>query len=449
MIEPVDNRRIRSQWWFIVLMGLIYTANFADRTIVSVLGEAIRRDLSLTDLQLGMMGGLSFALLYTVMGIPIARIADRRNRIALIAAATGIWSVMTALCGAAGSFAQLLACRAGVGIGEAGLTPPLVSLLADKFAADRRATAYSLITLGAPIGGAVAAIAGGYLAQAYGWRLAFVAVGAPGLVLALAVLLTLREPARQGQNGGQGAGTAAPTFAAVMRHLWRSPAFLYLTAASAMVAMVGYALSLFLVPLLVRRYGLDLKLAGGVFAITYSLATAIGMVSGGLLADRLGRRSVSWFGKAPAIALCLALPLIVAAMLQADWRWLMALLFVASMCLYAFLPAIMTVTQRLVPPDMRASAAALHAFGQTVFGLGLGSVVVGALSDTFTRAAYGPGARLACSGHAMLADRCMTASATGLQQAILAISAVLVGAIFCYWRASASLLREIQPSQAM
>lgn len=448
MVEPVDTRGMKSQWWFIVLMGLIYTANFADRTIVSVLGEAIRRDLGLTDLQLGLMGGLSFALLYTVMGIPIARIADRRNRIALIAAATGVWSLMTALCGAAGSFAQLLAFRAGVGIGEAGLTPPLVSLLSDKFGPDRRATAYSLITLGAPIGGAVAAIAGGYLAQTYGWRLAFVAVGAPGFVLALLVLLTLREPRRQGS------GKASHDFGAVLRHLGRSPAFLYLTAGSALVAMVGYALSLFLVPLLVRRYGLDLKVAGGVFAITYSLATAIGMVSGGLLADRLGRHGAGWFGKAPAIALCLALPLILAAVLQADWRGLMVLLFFASMCLYAFLPAIMTVTQRLVPPDMRASAAALHAFGQTVIGLGLGSVVVGALSDAFTRNAYGAGYLAVCGARKMLAGRCAEASATGLQQAIFAISFVLILAIFCYWRASIALSREIetveiQTSQAM
>lgn len=441
MKSPVDDRGLAKNWWFIVLMALIYTANFVDRTIVSVLGEAIRRDLGLTDLQLGMMGGLSFALFYTVMGIPIARLADRRGRIGLIAAATALWSVTTALCGAAGNFAQLLVCRAGVGVGEAGLTPPLVSLLSDKFAADRRATAYSLITLGAPIGGAVAAVVGGYLAQAYGWRFAFVAVGAPGIVLALAVVLTLREPVRERQ------GEATLGFSAVLRHLGRSPAFLLLTAGSAVVAMVGYALSLFLVPLLVRRYGLDLKLAGAVFAITYSLATAIGMVSGGVLADRLGRRSVAWLGRAPAIALCLALPLIIAAVLQDDWRGLMVLLFAASVCLYAFLPAIMTVTQRLVPADMRASAAALHAFGQTVIGLGLGSVVVGALSDSFTRSAYGPGYMTACRSNKMLTGLCAAASATGLQQAILAISFVLVLAIFCYARASIALPLEIQTSQ--
>jgi MFS family permease len=443
MQQKAGEGSLKSHWWFILLMGLIYTVNFVDRTIVSVLGEAIRRDLGLSDLQLGMMGGLSFALLYTMMGIPIARVAERRSRIGIIALATGLWSVMTALCGGAGSFAQLLACRAGVGIGEAGLTPPLVSLLSDRFAADRRATAYSLITLGAPIGGAIAAVAGGYLAQAHGWRIAFVAVGAPGLVLALVVMLTLREPVRQQSR------VQIPSFADVLRHLGTSPAFLLLTAGSALVSMVGYALSLFLVPLLVRRYGLELKVAGGVFALTYSLATAIGMVSGGLIADRLGRRSVRWFGWGSAIALCVALPLIIAAVLQDDWHRLMGLLFVASMCLYAFLPAIMTVTQRLVPPDMRASAAALHAFGQTVIGLGLGSVVVGASSDALTRHAFGPGYDELCANVKLLTGRCAEASATGLQQAILAISAVLVLAIFCYWRAATALPREIQASQTM
>jgi predicted MFS family arabinose efflux permease len=431
----MKDESLKPHWWFITLMAAIYMFNFIDRTIISVLGESIRRDLGLSDFQLGLMGGLSFAMFYTVMGIPLARIAEKRNRIGLIAAVTGLWSLMTALSGAVGNFAQLLACRAGVGVGEAGFTPALVSLLSDKFAANKRATAWSIVTLGVPIGGAVAAVAGGWLAQSFGWRLAFVMVGAPGVVLAALTFFTLKEPARATQG-------ETASFAAVLRHLGKSRAFVTLTLGSALVAMVGYAMSLFLVPLLMRRYGFEVKAAGGIFAATYSLATAIGMLGGGMIADRLGKRSVSWFGKAPAIAVAAALPLIIAGMLQDDWRWLMALLFLASLCLYAFLPAIMTVTQRLVTPDMRASAAALHAFGQTVIGLGLGSVMVGKLSDVLTAHAYGSGFAAACTAKDM-ADPCAAASATGLQQAMMGISIVLAGAVALYVAAARALKVEI------
>jgi predicted MFS family arabinose efflux permease len=430
----MQDDSLKPHWWFITLMGTIYMFNFIDRTIISVLGESIRRDLDLSDFQLGMMGGLSFALFYTVMGIPLARIAEKRNRIGLIAAVTAAWSLMTALSGAVGGFAQMLACRAGVGVGEAGFTPALVSLLSDKFAPNKRATAWSIVTLGVPIGGAVAAVVGGWLAQNFGWRLAFVMVGAPGLFLAALTFFTLKEPERAAKG-------EAASFGTVLTHLGKSRAFVTLTLGSALVAMVGYAMSLFLVPLLMRRYGFEVKAAGGIFAATYSLATAIGMLGGGMIADRLGERSVTWFGKAPAIAVTAALPLIIAGMLQDDWRMLMVLLFLASLCLYAFLPAIMTVTQRLVPPEMRASAAAFHAFGQTVIGLGLGSLVVGKLSDMLTARAFGADFAAVCTAKKLLGP-CATASATGLQQAMIAVSFVLVFAALLYVAAARALRVE-------
>jgi MFS family permease len=246
---------------------------------------------------------------------------------------------------------------------------------------------------------------------------------------------TLKEPERAAQG-------ETASFGAVLTHLGKSRAFVTLTLGSALVAMVGYAMSLFLVPLLMRRYGFEVKAAGGIFAATYSLATAIGMLGGGMIADRLGERSVSWFGKAPAIAVTAALPLIIAGMLQDDWRMLMALLFLASLCLYAFLPAIMTVTQRLVAPDMRASAAALHAFGQTVIGLGLGSVIVGKLSDMLTLRAYGAGFASACAAKKLIGP-CATASATGLQQAMIGISSVLIAAALLYVAAARALKVQI------
>ncbi|WP_454882466.1 spinster family MFS transporter [Sphingomonas oryzagri] len=426
-------------WWFLLVLGFVYMFNFVDRTAISVVGEAIRRELHLSDLQLGMLGGLSFSLFYAALGIPLARLAERRSRIGIIAAVTAIWSVITALSGMAGSFAQLLVCRMGVGIGEAGFTPALVSMLSDRFPPERRAAAFSIIALGVPTGAAIAATAGGLIAKLYGWRMAFLALGAPGLLLALLVIATIPEPPRH--DAGD---VAAPSFGTVLRRVSRSRAFVHLTIGSGLVGMVGYGLNLFMIPLLVRRYGLDLAQAGGIFAFSSSLAIAIGSLLGGLVADALGRRDIRWFGWTPALLMMIALPLYLVALLQSDWRAFMALMFLASAALYAFLPAIMTVTQRLVEPRMRASAAAIHAFGQTVAGLGIGSVLLGSLSDRFARLAYRGDYRAICIGKGAqpLAAGCTQASASGLQHAMLVAGLVLIWAIAHYLLAARALPRE-------
>lgn len=438
-----DTPAVGSEKWFLLLLGLVYMMNFIDRTIISVAGEAIRRDLGLTDLQLGLLGGLAFSLFYAALGIPLARLAERRSRVGLIAIVTTIWSVMTALTGAAGSFVQLLICRMGVGVGEAGFTPALVSMISDRFPEERRASAFSTIAIWVSIGGAVSATLGGWVVQTYGWRAAFVVLGLPGVILAVLLRLTIPEPPRR--NAGDAAAT--PTFGAVLRRVGRSPAFLYLTAASGLVGMVSFGLNLFMIPLLVRRYGLDIAQAGLIFAVALSLSMVIGNYSGGRAADWLGRRDVGWFGRAPAMLLVVSLPLYLLAILQSDWRWFLVLMFFAAASLNAFLPAIMTVTQRLVEPRMRASAAALHAFGQTVAGLGIGSVALGWLSDRLAAQAYGGDYRADCA-RKVVEGACLTASATGLQQAMLCAGAVLIGAIVLYLRAARALRRELPPVTA-
>lgn len=432
--------------WFLLMLGAIYMFNFVDRTIISVVGEAIRRDLALSDLQLGLMGGLAFSLFYASLGIPLARLAERYSRIRIIAVVTTLWSVMTMLSGAAGSFVQLLLCRIGVGVGEAGFTPSLVSMLSDRFPAQRRGVAFSLVALGVPLGGAIAAVLGGAVAQAYGWRLAFVAVGAPGLLLALLLLLTVAEPAR----ADAGAKSDTPPFAAVLRRVGRSPAFLHLTCGSGLVGLVGFGLNLFLIPLLVRVYGLSLPQAGLIFASSFSLATMVGTIIGGYAHAALVAHDVRWNGWAPAIAVSVALPLYLAALYQSDWRLLVGLLFCATTALYAFLPAIMTVTQSLVEPRMRASAAALHSFGQTVAGLGLGSVLLGYLSDRLAARSFaGDYAQLCLSVSGKPSPACLAASASGLQQAMLLAGLVLLIAVYNYVRAARALPGEIaQPALA-
>lgn len=436
------QRTVARDGWFIALFGAIYMFNFIDRMIISVVGEPIRREFGLSDFQLGIMGGAAFALFYGGIGIPLARLAERISRVGIVATATALWSVMTMLSGMAGSYAQLLLARMGVGIGEAGFTPPVVSMIADRFTPERRATVFSLIAVGVSVGGAVGALGGGAIAQAYGWRAAFLTMGAPGMVLALLLVLTIAEPVRKN------AGARAPAFSAVCKRVGQSPAFVAFTVGSGVVGLVGFGLNLFLIPLLVRRFGFDLREAALTFALTFSAATAIGGVVGGILADRLAAADHRRYGTAPMLATALALPLYLAAIHQDDWRVLAGLLFAATFCLYAFLPTIMTVTQRLVEPRMRATAAAIHAFGQTVFGLGLGSAFLGLMSDWLARWHYPGDYRNACLGAGRAISRaCRAASAIGLQQAMLLLGLFLLVAVVSYWLASRTISGEIAAAE--
>jgi predicted MFS family arabinose efflux permease len=426
-------------WWFILLFGAIYMFNFIDRMIISVVGEPIRREFGLSDLQLGIMGGVAFALFYGGIGIPLARLAERVSRVGIVATATALWSVMTMLSGTAGSYTHLLFARMGVGIGEAGFTPPVVSMIADRFAPEKRATVFSLIAVGVSVGGAVGALGGGWIAQTQGWRMAFLMMGAPGLLLALLLWLTIKEPVRQN------AGETAAAFGVVLQRVGASRAFVTFTFGSGIVALVGFGLNLFLIPLLVRRFGFDLKQAAITFALTFSAATALGGVVGGMLADWFATNDHRRYGLLPMFSSMLALPLYLAAVYQDDWRIMAVLLFASTFCLYAFLPTIMTVTQRLVEPRMRATAAAIHAFGQTVFGLGLGSVFLGWMSDRLASGQYGLSYAADCLARRAGAPSptCAAASGTGLQQALLLLGLFLLLAIISYWIAARSIAGEI------
>jgi len=264
-------------------------------------------------------------------------------------------------------------------------------------------------------------------------------MGGPGLVLAGLLWLTIREPVRRN------AGDKAPPLGQVLRRVGRSASFVSFTVGSGMVALVGFGLNLFLIPLLIRRFHFDLKSAALTFALTFSMATALGGVVGGMLADRFATDHHRRYGLLPMAGAGLALPLYLAAIYQDDWRILAGLLFAATFSLYAFLPTIMTVTQRLVEPGMRATASAIHAFGQTVFGLGLGSAFLGWMSDWLARRIYGGGYTRAClvaKGKAPSA-LCAAASGTGLQQALLLLGLFLLLAIGCYAIAARSIAGEI------
>lgn len=243
------RKALTSNWLVLFLLMLCYTANFADRTIINTLGEAIKQDLFLSDTQLGLLGGLSFALLYCFMSIVIARFADRHNRVHILAGAVAFWSLATMLCAAATNYVSLLLMRIGVGVGEAGCSPPAQSLISDYFPPERRSTAISIYYIGVPLGVFGGAMSAGLIAETYGWRTAFLVVGAPGLLLSLAVWLLLREPPRGRFDAGP-VEAEAPALRTVLHAMWATPGLRHIAAGTMLAAFASYSIGQFLRPMI-------------------------------------------------------------------------------------------------------------------------------------------------------------------------------------------------------
>src|SRR6187402_1349487 len=302
--------------WPIALLTLLYVLNFIDRQLVGILGQPMKTELGLSDRQLGLLSGVAFALFYTTLGLPVARIAERKSRVGVIAASLALWSVMTALCGLARNVPELILARLGVGVGEAGYAPTAQSLIADLVPAERRATALSLFSLGIPAGMMIGAIAGGWLAQSLGWRMAFVWLGLPGVLLAIVLVFARREPPRA-------AGTVEhPSLAAVALQLWRAPGFAHMAAGASIASFAGYGLTSFAVPLLMRSYGLPLREAATGFGLVAGVAIAIGIGSGGWLAD--GQKRDGGAGRVAAAGALIAALLFPIALSFANPLWLAA-----------------------------------------------------------------------------------------------------------------------------
>ncbi len=370
----------------LAVLLIVYIFNFIDRQIVNILAEPIRRDLGLSDTQIGLMTGIAFAAFYTFLGIPIARYADRpsTNRVGLIAGALVIWSGMTALCGQAQSFVQLLLARIGVGVGEAGCTPAAHSLIADMAPPEKRASAMAVYALGIPVGTLLGMLIGGTLADAYGWRTAFVVVGLPGIVLAGAVVLLLRDPRRAGQ--ALRAASAAPARKTLsnreaLAEILGSRAFVLLLAAGSSAAFLSYGKATWTTIFFQRTHGLTAGETGFWFGIWGGLAAIAGTLAGGWLADRFGKINRRHVMTAPAIGMALAVPLSIAAYVVTDWRWALALLMIPTILNTLYYGPSYSSAQGLVKPEARAMASAVLLFSQNLIGLGLGPLFFGILSD--------------------------------------------------------------------
>lgn len=354
---------------------LLYVINYVDRQILSVLLEPIKQDLGASDAQMGLLSGLAFALFYTFAAIPIARLADGGVRKNVIVWGVAAWSLMTASCGLARSFVELALARVGVGAGEATLNPAAHSLLSDYFPPSKRATALSLFGMGVYAGTMFGYLVAGWMGERFGWRLTFVAVGIPGLLLALLVGTTVREPARP-------APAADESILFVLRYLASKPSFVFLMLAASCHAIAAYAAIMWTPTFYQRVHGLSLQQVGFWLGPVSGVGGALGALSGGLVADRLGRGDQRWYAWVATIVALLAVPSgVVAYLFTSDSKSSLLAYFVFILMIGAYNGPLHAMNQFLARPRMRSVSVALQLFIVNLIGGVVGPWVVGAISD--------------------------------------------------------------------
>lgn len=414
-----------------LLLG-IYIVNFVDRSVINILAEPIKQDLGLADWQLGMMSGLAFAILYTFLGIPVARLAEHSHRPRIIAVAAATWSAFTILCAFAGNFWQLLLYRVGVGVGEAGCTPPAHSLIVDYHPMEKRASALAFYSLGGAIGTLLGLVIGGLVYDAYGWRVGFLVAGSPGLFFAILAFFTLREPRQMLARHAATASAKASTFGQTMAHLARTPTFWAFAIGATIFNFGGgtaFTASFFLrnhteeVNLLAQGMGLKaVGFLGLVLGLT-NAAGAVGIWMGGWITDRFGARDLRNYVVAPALASLLIIPFRLA-LYTVDSTWLaMGLLTIVTFLGGFWWGPVFSIGQSVVPPQMRATSAAILLFTINLLGAGMGPLVLGLLSDYFNhRLGMGP--------------------AEGVRWALIASVVTGLGAFAAFWMARRTIRQD-------
>lgn len=439
-----DGSQERYPVWMMAALMLVSLSSFVDRVIVATLGPAIKDDLGLSDTQFGLLTGLAFALFYTAAGIPMARLADRYNRVRLLAVATTFWSIMTMLSGYAANFAQLLLLRIGVGIGESAATPSIHSMVSDRFPRHKRATALAVVTVGVSVGTLLGGFGGGWLGEHLGWRQAFLIVGAPGIVLAVVLFFTLKEqPRGRFDDPAQQIGEM-PSLAAVLRTLRTKPAFFNMAFACGLVSFVNFGILLFLPIYFGRAYDMSMTQAGLLFGITTGLSNGLGTLLGGLGADWAGKRDERWYAWLPALTLMIAAPLYMIGLSLPTWQMALPVVVVAATLAFTFYGPTFGAVHNMVEPRMRATASAIIIFFQNLVGLGLGPLFVGFLSDKIAARLFeGDYATQCVRTAAIKVTQCAAAGSTGIRYAMTACALVALWAAFHYWKAARTLRKDL------
>ena len=378
-----DTPQVTNRAYVLFILVVVYTFNFIDRQIVGILAVPIKADLGLTDSELGLMGGLAFALFYTGLGIPVAMLADRFSRTWIMTVALVIWSGMTAASGLATNFWQLFAARLGVGVGEAGGVAPAYSLISDFFPPGQRARAMSVYSFGIPIGSAIGIVFGGIIASMIDWRWAFFIVGIAGIAIAPIFRMTIKEPPR-GQFDRLREAVKAPGLKLIVSTLMTKPSFWLLSLGASFSSMMGYGVFFWLPSFFVRSYNLTLLNASLFYGAVLLIGGLVGIWVGGWLGDRFGQNQHSQYARIPAIAFLCTVPFYVVAILSPTLTLAFFVLLVPTALGLAWLGPVISAIQHLVRPDMRATASAIFLFINNLIGIGLGTYAIGALSDTLT-----------------------------------------------------------------
>jgi predicted MFS family arabinose efflux permease len=402
------------KYYVLAVLMIVSFFNYMDRMVLAVLVEPIKRDLGLSDTQMGLLSGLAFAVFYATLGLPLARWADTKPRVPLLAACTALWSATTAACGFAGSFIQLFVARIGVGVGEAGCVPISHSLLGDYFPAERRAFAVSAFQAGGLVGLSAGLMITGFLADQIGWRNTFFAIGLPGVAVGALVLLSIREPLRAVAQAH--AAAPVPAFLPAIKQLLRRRAFVHLLIGIAIGALAVYGLLQWTTAFFVRIHQLTLTEIG-VWSTLASVGAIVGTLSGGTLAMFLIRRDRRWELWLPAMAYAGSCPFHVAVFLVNDPWLALAIMFPAGFIAASGGGVVLATVQSFAEPHLRATAVAMMTFLSAVIGLGLGPLFVGFLSDQLRPEFGAESLRIAlvtitlalvwAAGHFVLASRTM------------------------------------------
>lgn len=373
----------------LAMLFLVGTINFVDRQLLSVLVEPIRAEMQFTDTQFGLLTGLAFALFYAAMGVPVAMIADRWNRVKLVGIACLVWSIFTAACGLVSNFWQLAAMRFGVGTGEAGGTAPSLSVLADYYPPAQRPFVSGIFTLNGPFGVFLGTSFGAWAAAHIGWRNAFFAVGLAGVVIAPLLVWLVREPVR-GQMDAHlppvNAADARPTFAACFADFIRRPSLRMVMIGSGLAAFTSYGMLNWIPAFLMRTQKMPLEAMATWYAGAAGITFGIGILGGGWLVSRFAQRSTRAYGTIPALATLVLVPTLAAALLVEDWRLSLALMLIPMAACTVYVAPALALVQNLTPPGSRATSVALLLLMFNIVGLGLGPLFVGMVSDALKAA---------------------------------------------------------------
>ena len=385
----------RYKWYVVGVLTAVYASSQVDRQIMGMLLEPIRLELNASDTQMGFLIGLTFAVFYATLGMPIAMLADRSNRRNIIVAAISVWSAMTVLCGSAATFAQLALARIGVGVGEAGSSPPSHSIISDLFGPAQRGTAMGVFALGVNIGLLLAYLVGGWVSENWGWRVTFVVVGLPGLIIAALLYLTVSEPRRGAIEASASdepraddeppteAQESAPKFRSVAAYMWRVRSIRHLTIGASLAGFIGYGFVLWMPTFLVRSHGLSPTEVGLVLALMAGVVGGIGTFSAGKLADVLAKRDVRWRAWIVAGAKIGYVPFL-ACVFLVDELWLALVIYIVPAFFGGFyLAPTFALIQSLVSLRMRALASSIVLFVLNIIGMGFGPQLVGIMSDFF------------------------------------------------------------------